>query len=601
MANYFIYILELLLILNYLGNVDGKVEQPTLKNTFSSPNKFLIDTCINVANGLSYYDELIKNYDYDRKCLMYKEVGNFVLEKYKLEHYNCYSKIQKPLCKIRYVDIKDGHKGKEKCKTNNIHVSPIIQNIGLDKNVEIAMEKNNSSIMDGTLSIKKENDTTERNESNEQYDSSLLNIDNSNGIHEDDDEHSHCNTAKDLFISLIKKCTENKYKDELVHCATFDIEKNVILNGETFCERSYERKMVEDKKIEKKIYRSVYGNNIYKKLIIKPIKFKKHEYSECINMVNIYNNCSVVEQKLTNNKDIEFCLLQRSNDFCNSKIKVENNKDYINTCSDIILPYLLSSENDDNLTYIQMCYDISNYIDILDKKKLQYLKQKKKYEQNISNINITQKLYKIVKKNFQILNEENDKYYEHINNLFNILLGAKQNNKLLLSNHCITKLNNLSEKTNYLYNKVNSIEYPDMNANLIDNNIAFINKNKISIEDIIKIQMDISAASDEIRQCVNEKEGNKKSDNKTRSDNINKYKDNKFAELNYDELNKMKHKGNHINKLIQNYATKSNNSILKNNEELTNNFKNDIKKMNTMIEIFTSQINLLIKSGFSSK
>ncbi|CAD2092099.1 conserved Plasmodium protein, unknown function [Plasmodium vinckei lentum] len=600
MANYFIYILELLLILNYLGNVNGKVEQPTLKNTFSSPNKFLIDTCINVANGLSYYDELIKNYDYDRKCLMYKEVGNFVLEKYKLEHYNCYSKIQKPLCKIRYMDIMDDQKGKEKCKTNNIHVSPIIQNIGLDKNVEIVMEKNNSSIMDGTLLIKKEDDTTERNENNEQHDSSLLNIDNSNAIHEDDDENSHCNTAKDLFISLIKKCTENKYKDELVHCATFDIEKNVILNGEAFCEKSYERKMVEDKKIEKKIYKSVYGNNIYKKLIIKPIKFKKNEYSECVNMANIYNNCSVVEQKLSNNKDIEFCLLQRSNDFCNSKIKVENNKDYINTCSDIILPYLLSSENNDNLAYIQMCYDIRNYIDILDKKKLQYLKQKKKYEQNISNINITQKLYKIVKKNFQILNEENDKYYEHINNLFNILLGAKQNNKLLLSNHCITKLNNLSEKTNYLYHKVNSIEYPDMNANLIDNNIAFINKNKINIEDIIKIQMDISAASDEIRQCVNEKEGNKKSDNKTRSDNSNKYKDNKFAELNYDELNKMKHKGNHINKLIQNYAKKSNNSILKNNEELINNFKNDIKKMNTMIEIFTSQINLLIKSGFSS-
>ncbi|CAD2092030.1 conserved Plasmodium protein, unknown function [Plasmodium vinckei brucechwatti] len=594
------YILELLLILNYLGNVDGKVEQPAPKNTFSSSNKFLIDTCINVANGLSYYDELIKNYDYDRKCLMYKEVGNFVLEKYKLEHYNCYNKIQKPLCKIRYVDIKDEQKGKEKCKTNNIHVSPIIQNIGLDKNVDIAMKKNNSSIMDDTLSTNKENDTTEQNESNEQYDNSLPNIDNSNSIHEEDDENSHCNTAKDLFISLIKKCTENKYKDELVHCATFDIEKNVILNGEAFCERSYERKMVEDNKIEKKIYRSVYGNNIYKKLIIKPIKFEKHEYSECINMVNIYNNCSVVEQKLTNNKDIEFCLLQRSNDFCNSKIKVENNKDYINACSDIILPYLLSSENNDNLTYIQMCYDISNYIDILDKKKLQYLKQKKKYEQNISNINVTQKLYKIVKKNFQILNEENDKYYEHISNLFNILLGSKQNNKLLLSNHCITKLNNLGVKTNYLYNKVNSIEYPDMNANLIDNNIAFINKNKINIEDIIKIQMDISAASDEIRQCVNEKEGNKKSDNKTRSDNINKYEDTKFAELNYDELNKMKHKGNHINKLIQNYATKSNNSILKNNKELINNFKNDIKKMNTMIEIFTSQINLLIKSGLLS-
>ncbi|VTZ68007.1 conserved Plasmodium protein, unknown function [Plasmodium chabaudi chabaudi] len=576
MASYFMYILELLLILNYLGNADGKVEQPTPKNTFSSSNNFLIDTCINVANGLSYYDELIKNYDYDRKCLMYKEIGNFVLEKYKLERYNCYSKIQKSLCKIRYVDIKGDQKGKEKCKTNNIHVSPIIQNIGLDKNVEISMEKNNSSIM---------NDTTE------QHDSSLLNIDN---------ENSHCDTAKDLFISLIKKCTENKYKDELVHCATFDIEKNVILNGETFCERSYERKMVEDTKIENKKYRSVYGNNIYKKLIIKPIKFKKHEYSDCVNMVNIYNNCSVVEQKLTNNKDVEFCLLQRSNDFCNSKIKVENNKDYINTCSDIILPYLLSSKNDDNLTYIQMCYDISNYIDILDKKKLEYLKQKKKYEQNISNINITQKLYKIIKKNFQILNEENDKYYEHINNLFNILLGAKQNNKLLLSNHCITKLNNLNDKTDYLYNKVNSIEYPDMNANLINDNIAFINKNKINIEDIIKIQMDISAASDEIRQCVNEKEGNKKSDNKTRSDNIHKYKDTKFAELNYDELNKMKHKGNHINKLIQNYATKSNNSILKNNEELINNFKNDIKKMNIMIEVFTSQINLLIKNGFSS-
>ncbi|SCM09055.1 conserved Plasmodium protein, unknown function [Plasmodium chabaudi adami] len=576
MANYFMYILELLLILNYLGNADGKVEQPTPKNTFSSSNNFLIDTCINVANGLSYYDELIKNYDYDRKCLMYMEIGNFVLEKYKLERYNCYSKIQKPLCKIRYVGIKGDQKGKEKCKTNNIHVSPIIQNIGLDKNVEIAMEKNNSSIM---------NDTTE------QHDSSLLNIDN---------ENNHCDSVKDLFISLIKKCTENKYKDELVHCATFDIEKNVILNGEAFCEKSYERKMVEDTKIENKKYRSVYGNNIYKKLIIKPIKFKKHEYSDCVNMVNIYNNCSVVEQKLTNNKDVEFCLLQRSNDFCNSKIKVENNKDYINTCSDIILPYLLSSKNDDNLTYIQMCYDISNYIDILDKKKLQYLKQKKKYEQNISNINITQKLYKIAKKNFQILNEENDKYYEHINNLFNILLGAKQNNKLLLSNHCITKLNNLSDKTDYLYHKVNSIEYPDMNANLISDNIAFINKNKINIEDIIKIQMDISAASDEIRQCVNEKGRNKKSDNKTRSDNIHKYKDTKFAELNYDELNKMKHKGNHINKLIQNYAAKSNNSILKNNEELINNFKNDIKKMNIMIEVFTSQINLLIKNGFSS-
>lgn len=598
-------ILGFLLILNYLGNVKGKVEQPNPKNTFNSSNNFLIDTCISVANGLSYYDELVKNYDYDRNCLIYKEIGNFVLEKYRLEHYNCYSKIQKPLCKIRYVDIKDDQKGKKKCQPNNIHVSPIIQNIGLDKNVEIALEKINNNIMDDTLSIKKENDNTEKNEGNEECNSSLLNIDNSNGIHEENeaneenDENSRCNIAKNLFTSLIKKCTENKYKNELIHCETFDIEKNIILNGEAFCEKSYERKMIEDNKVKNKIYKSVYGNNKYKKLIIRPIKFKKHEYSACVNMVNIYNNCSVVEQKLKNNKDIDFCLLQRSNDFCNSKIKVENNKHYINTCSDIILPYLLSSENDDNLTYIQMCYDIRNYIDILDKKKLQYLKQKKKYEQNIRNINITQKLYKIVKKNFQILNEENDKYYEHINNLFNILLGAKKNNKLLLSNHCITKLNNLSEKINYLYHKVSSIEYPDMNTDLIDTNIDFINKNKINIKDIIKIQMDISVASDEIRQCVNEKEENKKSGNKTRSDNINIYKDNTFAELNYDELNKLKHKGNHINKLIKNYATKSNNSILKNNEELINNFKNGIKKMNNMIEIFTSQINLLIKNGLS--
>ncbi|SBS98829.1 conserved Plasmodium protein, unknown function [Plasmodium ovale] len=553
-TNFFFYIFVFFFFLSKICKGKGPIFNDRGKHVLDTPEKSLIKTCLRVSNAIKYYEEFLKNYPYDDKCLIYSEIGNSTLEKHKLQNYNCYAKIQKPLCKLSYTDTgeEEGELGYANGVTGMTRMTGMMGDSSKnqsDTNLSTHEEEDNSREL-------RENKKTRRH------------------INE-----SICSHTKIFFIHLIRRCLEGGYNDPLVHCASLDIEKKIIMNGPLFCESSYERRSIKDSS-SKAI--SIYGNH-YNKYIIKTFDFKKEQYDNCLNMVNIYNTCSIIEKNSFKNTNKDLCLTKRSKYFCNMIIEKENDLNYIYTCSDIFLPYLLSSK-DYKKTNTYLCYHIGNYVTILKEKKNYYLKEKKKSEENVKNLKLTQKLYKIVENIFHILNKETKENILIVNNLFNNLKKLK--NKNILSDEYILKLSKINEDIIKLEKLINSIDYPILNMTTINTNISLVNKNKKWIEDIVNMERDISYTSNEINEYIN----------------INKKKKingKKYGKLNFYELNKLKNKQEYLSKLIQNYAKKSSNSVFQYNKSLTKHFIMDIKNFNNLVEVYTSQISLLIKMGIS--
>ncbi|SBT77242.1 conserved Plasmodium protein, unknown function [Plasmodium ovale] len=553
-TNFCFYIFVFFFFLSKICNGKRTIFNEAGKQVLDTPEKSLIKACLRVSNAIKYYEEFLKNYPYDDKCLIYSEIGNSTLEKHKLQNYNCYAKIQKPLCKLSYTDTgeEEGEMGHTNGVTGITGVTGVMRDSSKNKsdtNLDTHEEEDNSSELG-------ENKTTRR--------------------HADE---SICSYTKKFFIHLIRRCLEGGYNDPLVHCASFDIDKKIIMNGPLFCESSYERRSIKDSS-SRAI--SIYGNH-YNKYIIKTFDFKKEQYDNCLNMVNIYNTCSIVEKNSFNNTNRDLCLTKRSKHFCHTIIEKENDLNYIYTCSDIFLPYLLSSK-DHKKTNTHLCYHIENYVTILKEKKNYYLKEKKKLEENVKNMKLTQKLYKIVENTFHILNEETKASSLVVNNLFNNLKKIK--NKNILSDEYMLKLSKINEDITKLEKLINSIDYPILNMTTIDANISLVNKNKKCIEDFVKMERDISYISNEINDYIHI---NKKSI----------LKEKKNGKLNFYELKKLKNKQENLSKLIQNYAEKSSNSVFQYNKSLTKHFIMDIKNFNNLVEVYTSQISLLIKMGIS--
>ncbi|CRH00234.1 conserved Plasmodium protein, unknown function [Plasmodium relictum] len=541
LTKFFLYLFEFLFCLNKIYSCKNALEDIFHKNNLLNVNDSLTNLCLKVSNGLIYYEDLLKNYKYDNNCLKYNKIGNYVLEKHNMNNYNCYKEIQKLLCKINYINIEN----------------KIIK----DKN--ISNENSMKEYIDGNDSKTNMNISEENEKHN---------------IDEDDIYNSKikkCYKTKFFFISLIKRCIEKGDRDPLVHCASLNFEKKIILDAKLFCESSYERKSIEENEIRKSIY-----NDFYRKALIKTFNFKKEEIKNCIDMVNIFNNCSIVEQNIFNTT-IDSCILERSKHFCHKKIEEMHNKNYIYTCSDIILPYLLSSK-DENKSYDYLCNNINIYLNILKEKKNFYLIEKRKLEKNTKNIKITLKLYKMIERIFQLLKVETQKDSLEIDNLFYNL--EKLKNKRIFTEEYFLMLNKVYEQLEELEDILVKFDYPILNKNSIEENISLVKEIKACVDILIKIQKEVSTTSKLINEYINKKKNDK-------------LKDKHINELNFDEMRKLKKKYDNIKNLIENYADKNNNSIFEYQKSYEKDFIGDIQNFSDLIEIYTDQISLLIKNN----
>ncbi|SBS99238.1 hypothetical protein, conserved [Plasmodium malariae] len=573
--NFLFCIFEYFFFLSKLCKGQVIVQNNLNRNAISNTSEHLIDTCLEVSNAITYYEDVLKDYSYNKKCLIYKEIGNSVLEAYKLNDHNCYKAIQKLLCKLKYLKVENT--SDELDNTND-------EDELRDNSYENTREAN-LIISEEEKDMDKKNEKREKNNKNEQ--NGKLEQNGKNEQNKDRLRVEKCNSTKTLFTSLLKRCRQKISRDPLVHCASFDKEKNVILDGALFCESSYERKSVEDYNITK----SVYGEN-YKKIIIKTFDFKNEQMEDCLNMVNIYNNCSIVEKSIFSNKkkDTDFCTTERSEYFCRYKIEKQNDMNYIYTCSDIILPYLLSSK-DENKTYDQLCNNISNYVNLLKEKKNYYLKKKRKLKVDTKKAKFMNKLYKIVENLFQLLKEEYEKYDMQINNLFNNLEKLKEENKIkkVFSNdYMVLQLNKVNDDITNLEGMINNIEYPTMSKNNVAENISIVHKTKKYIEELLKIQKDISSTSNILNEYFSSK-------------NKDELKVMYGSKLNFDELKKLQMKHDRISKLIKSYAERNSVWASPYEESLIKDFNKDMQNFDNLTEIYTSQISLLIQKGLLSE
>ncbi|CRG96413.1 conserved Plasmodium protein, unknown function [Plasmodium gallinaceum] len=541
LVEFFIYLFEFLFCLAKLNKYQNVIEDIFHKKNVRNTNDSFTNICLKVSYGLIYYEDLLKNYKYDNKCLKYNKIGNYVLEKHNMSNYNCYKKIQKPLCKLNYINIEN-----QIIEDNNINN---------DNSVKESAEEKNSKA------------------NTNMFDEQEKHIANGDNIY--NSKIKKCYKTKNFFISLIKRCIEKGDKDPLVHCASLNFEKKIILDPKLFCESSYERKGIEEKEIRKSIY-----NDIYKKAVIKTFNFKNEETNDCINIVNIFNNCSIVERNIFGTT-IDSCILERSKNFCHKTIEEMHNKNYIYTCSDIILPYLLSSK-EENKSYNNLCHNFNNYLNILKEKKNFYLKEKRKLEEKVKTIRITQKLYKMIEDIFQLLKEETQKNSLVIDNLFHNL--EKLENQRLFNEEYILKLNKVHEKLQESENLIIKSGYPVLNKNSIEENISLFKEIKANVEKLRKLQMDIGTYSKLIIEYINKKKNEKLNDK-----DIN--------EINLDELKKLKKKYDNIKNFIENYSKKNNNSIYEYQNSYEKDFIEDSKNFNNLVEIYTDQIYLLIKNN----
>ncbi|KYN98998.1 hypothetical protein PGSY75_1136100 [Plasmodium gaboni] len=580
-------------------NIEEKHDEHLIRE-FSYSKDDLINRCLQVNRGLIYYEDLLKNYKYDRNCLKYKYIGNYVLEKYEMNEFNCYEKIQKALCKLNYIN-----------KENIFYVK---------NNTEEKKEHKGYDLLENNLNSK----------------------------------FSKCHNIKTFFVHLINRCINYHEKDSLVHCASFDYEKHIILDGDIFCKSSFEQVQVEQN-INKN---SIYGDN-YKKNIRKTISFQNDDFNYCINMVNIFNNCSVVQNKLFN-KTVDICLLEKNTQYCNIQLEKVKDQNYIYTCSDIILPYLLSSHMDENnkktyqfddidkynnnkkkdeenqsITNKERCYNIYNYLQILKDNKKKLLQERKVLEQNLKNINIINKLYKIIYNILEILKNETHKNDIDIKEFFEIMQNIKSN-KFIKNEYIILILNKINEQIFQAYQIMVHFHYPILNKNTINENISLVNHIKENVNHFIMLYKDIASNSRIINQYIKKNNQNditynhnininkninhidniNHTDNKKNLNilhNINKIKNDSYPnsanniledknmnEINIDQLQKFKQIYHNINKLIQKYTKQTNHSVSHIPVLSSQDVKRDIDDHNSVIDLYTDQISLLIKNNILS-
>ncbi|SPJ11079.1 conserved Plasmodium protein, unknown function [Plasmodium sp. DRC-Itaito] len=566
----------------------------------------LITRCLEVNKGLMYYEDLLKNYKYDRNCLKYKYIGNYVLEKYQMNEFNCYEKIQKPLCKLNYIN-----------KENLVDAK---------NNTEEKKEKKGYYLWKNNMNTK----------------------------------ISKCHNIKNFFVHLINRCINNHEVDSLVHCASFDYEKHIILDGDIFCKSSFEQIKVKEN-INKN---SIYGES-YKKNITKTISFENDDFNDCLNMVNIFNNCSVVQNKLFN-KTVDICLLEKNTQFCNIQLEKVIDQNYIYTCSDIILPYLLSfnieknnkrtyefddddddhyhhkyndkqkDEENHSITNKERCHDIYNYLKILKDNKKKLLQEKKVLEQNVKNINIINKLYKIIHNILEILKNETDKYNIDIKEFFEIMENIKSN-KFIKKEYIILILNKINEQLFLSYQIMVHFHYPMLNKNTINENISLVNYIKEDVNNFLKLYKDIASNSRIINEYIKKNNQNNSTyndninlnknisnvDNMYHTDNTKKnlnslhnineikndyytnqtnniLKDKNINEINMEEIQKFKQIYHNINKLIEKYTKQTNHSNIHLPVPSVQDLKRDINNHNSLIDLYTDQLSLLIKNNILS-
>ncbi|GAW81128.1 hypothetical protein, conserved [Plasmodium gonderi] len=544
----------------------------------------LIETCMRISEGITYYEDELKNYKYDDQCFPYREIGNYVLEKHNLSSYNCYRKIQKPLCKMSYTSITnpmveeiDANKSCHKHikKYTNEENENVISNISQDEEHVVVKNNREEKGETGRTNVTSMMDTINENTRNKH----ISEVDNINV------GYPQCVRTKELFTSLLLQCLENGYGNPMSHCASLDMKKNVILDGELFCQSSYERRRLEME--EDGVHKSIYGNN-YKKYIIKTFDFKKDEMDNCIDMVNIFNQCSIVEKSIFPQKKPNDCIQQGVKHFCNEKIQKMDDVDYINTCSDIILPYLLISKYKNN-TYYQLCHNINDYANMLKRKKNQFLKKKKKIQENVKHMKLTQKLYKITEYIFQTMYDETEKYNVDINDLFKNLKNIK---RVHLPNEYMSKLNNVNQGIAYLENLIDKMVYPNFNKSSIHQNILLVNETKEYIKNILDIQKSVLIMAKMINKYIHERLH-------TGVGHISEV-DNHIVFLNFDELTLLQKRHQHMNEIIQKYADTGHDSIFQYQNSLMKDFHKDIEKINNSIEMYTSQISLLLKKGLDA-
>lgn len=268
-------------------------------------------------------------------------------------------------------------------------------------------------------------------------------------------------------------------------------------------------------------------------------------------------------------------------------------KNYIYTCSDVVLPYLLSANNKEK-TYSQMCHDVKDYANMLKNEKNEFLRRKKEIQENVKHIKLTQKLYKITEHIFQTLQEEVEKYNPDLFHLFNLLKNAK----IMLPNEYMLKLDEIADGMIHLEDGVSKMVYPSLDENNIQENVLLVNEAKSSIENLLTLQEGIVATVRKVNEYI------RKATTATAIGAIGsspRYRASPFGNraslVSLDELEKLQKRHESINKRVEEYADRRSHSILHDHNSMMKDFHNDIEKLNGLIEIYTSQISLLIGKG----
>lgn len=497
-----------------IGSKNGIRSEPLEKRSYGS----VVDRCLEVSNAIKFNEEFLNQYEYDdTHCLKFRQIGNYVLEKNGMSSFNCYKKIQKPLCKLHYTE-----------KENRI----------------------------------------------------------------EDSIHNECEETKDFFISLMKRCTIKGNKDPLVHCASFSKFQNFIQDASIFCTSSYERR---EEKPDGHDTKSVYGE-YFPRSSIKTYTFTKNQMGDCIDIVNNYNYCSIVERNLLkmegnqNDEDsiMDACLMKRSFHYCTSKIDQVQNQRYTLDCTDIILPYLLGSKNE-NTGYTQLCYDIkNNYLSSLKEQKNVLLKEKRKLEEEIKNMRILFKSSKMVENMFNVLNKELERSSYDINTFFEKIEKLK-NQRVLQHEEYKINVQKMSDRINKFKNIISKFEYPSFEKNSREENISSIKKTKIFIDNLITVQREITDIARELNEFIE----------KRSSSSYSTSADEPEIPSNHDELFKLKNKYFTSKQLIIGYAERNENAHMEYFKSQEKDFLQSIKNYNTLIEIFSQQIALVLERNFA--
>ncbi|EDL45749.1 hypothetical protein PVIIG_03230 [Plasmodium vivax India VII] len=511
-----------------------------------------LSTCMHVIDAITFYEDELQNYKYDDECAAYRHIGNTVLEKHNLSNYNCYAKMQKALCKLSYarVETPEGETAEEHADGK-----------GERELREGATEENGTYV-----EHQREDFPTEGGADT-------------------------CTRTKDLFISLLRKCTERGYGDTTAHCASLDIEKNVISDGELFCESSFERKKSVQENGGNK---SVYVNG-YKKGITETLHFEEHQRDDCIGMVNLFNNCSTVRRSVFAGLPLTHCAEQSEKYLCSRRLHKMEDKNYIYTCSDVVVPYLLGASNRGK-TYSQMCHDVNGYANLLKNEKNEFLKKKKKIQENVKHIKLTQKLYKITEHIFQALQEEVEKCNPDLLHLFNLL----KNVKIVLPKKYMLKLNEITDGMTHLEDAVRKMGYPSLDGDNVEENVLLVNEAKAAIEGFLSLQRGIVLAARQVNEYIRREtttRGVTTSANGVTARATDSPLGDRASLLSLDELEKLQKMHKRINERVEDYADRRSHSVFQYQNSMMKDFHNDIGKLNGLIEIYTSQISLLIGKG----